>query len=115
MSKAWQVYAQHILATAQKISAIKQRGDISQDSILYDATLRNLQTLCEATQHLPGALKTRYAAIPWRDIAGFRNILVHNYLGDVDPAAVAAVVENDLPALVAAVDAMLRSKDQRGK
>ena len=85
----------------------RKRGDITQDDILYDATLRNLQTLSEATQALPDELKARFPAIPWRQISGFRNILVHNYLGNIDPVTVANVVDRHLPSLEAAIRLML--------
>ena len=42
-------YAAHVLDAIEKIRRIQQRGDITQDEVLYDATLRNLQTLSEAT------------------------------------------------------------------
>ncbi|WP_297926367.1 HepT-like ribonuclease domain-containing protein [Metallibacterium sp.] len=84
MSKAWQVYARHILDAIEKIRRIQQRGDLTQDEVLYDAVLRNLQTLSEATQRLPDALKQTWPGIPWQQISGFRNILVHNYLGEID-------------------------------
>lgn len=107
MSKSWQVYAEHILDAIGKIQRIQQRGDLTQDDVLYDATLRNLQTLSEATQRLPDELKQLYPAVPWRQISGFRNILVHNYLGDIDARTVHAVVQQHLSPLEAAVRAML--------
>ncbi len=109
MSKAWQVYAEHILDTVEKIRRIQRRGDLTQDEVLYDASLRNLQTLSEATQQLPDALKQQYPAIPWKQISGFRNLLVHNYLGEIDAQTVMAVVRQHLPPLEAAVRAMLAS------
>ena len=48
MSKAWQAYARHILDTIEKTRRIQQRGDLTRDEMLYDATLRNLRTLSEA-------------------------------------------------------------------
>ncbi|MCJ2542531.1 HepT-like ribonuclease domain-containing protein [Thermostichus vulcanus] len=75
----------HILDAIAKIRRIQERGDLTQDEILYDAALRNLQTLSESTQRLPSELKDLYPGIPWQNISGFRNILVHNYLGDIDP------------------------------
>lgn len=45
MSKSWQIYALHILDVAAKIERIQARGDITKDEVLYDAILRNLQTL----------------------------------------------------------------------
>lgn len=75
--------------------------------MLYDAALRNLQTLSEATQQLPDAKKAAYPDIPWREITGFRNILVHNYLGDVDPLTVAAVIDKQLQPLELCIRDML--------
>ena len=108
MTKQWEPYAQHILSAIGKIEQIHQRGDFTRDEILYDAVLRNLQTLSEATQHLPDDLKMKFPDIPWRDISGFRNILVHNYLGKIDAEAVAKVVRDKLDSLATAVREMLK-------
>ncbi|MFT4249543.1 MAG: DUF86 domain-containing protein [Pseudomonas sp.] len=105
--KPWQPYARHILDAIVKVRRIAARGDITQDEVLYDAALRNLQTLSEATQLLPAELKAGFPHIPWREISGFRNILVHNYLGTIDPLTVADVIDKHLRALEAAVREML--------
>lgn len=90
MSKDWRRYAQHILDVIEKIARIRQRGDITEDDILYDAALRNLQTQSEATQRLPDSKKSRYPDIPWRQICGFRNILVHDVVNRYATPAPAA-------------------------
>ncbi|MCL1825602.1 MAG: DUF86 domain-containing protein [Betaproteobacteria bacterium] len=107
MSKPWQPYAKHILDAIARIRRIQERGDITQDDILYDAALRNLQTLSEATQLLSPEEKAHFPEVPWRDISGFRNILVHNYLGTIDPVTVVGVIERHLDSLEACVRAML--------
>lgn len=112
MSKPWQPYALHILDAINRIRRIQARGDLTEDEVLYDAALRNLQTLSEATQLLPEDKKAAFPAIPWREISGFRNILVHNYLGDIDPLTVAAVIERHLHPLEECVTTMLQ--DQPG-
>lgn len=112
MSKPWQPYAQHILDAIERIRRIEMRGDITQDEILYDAALRNLQTLSEATQLLPAGIKAAWPAIPWREISGFRNILVHNYLGNIDPLTVSAVIKTQLQPLEACIRAMLADDAQ---
>lgn len=71
MSKPWQPYAQHILDAIAKIQRIQARGDLTQDEVLYDATLRNLQTLSEATQLLPEEKKIACPTIPWPEIVMF--------------------------------------------
>ena len=55
-------------------------------------------------------MKAREPGVPWRDLAGFRNILVHGYLG-IDLQAVWLVVEQDLPILSAALDRMAPACD----
>ncbi|MDQ6974942.1 MAG: DUF86 domain-containing protein [Mariprofundaceae bacterium] len=105
--KSWQPYALHIIDSIDKIYHIRARGDITIDDVLYDATLRNLQTLSEATQSLPDEFKTIHSEIPWKQISGFRNILVHNYLGDIDPQTVVKVIEDYLQPLKGAVFSML--------
>ena len=112
MIKHWQPYARHILDTVAKIRRIEARGDLIQDEVLYDATLRNLQTLSEATQHLPDDLKQQYPTIPWKQISGFRNILVHAYLGEIDPQTVQLVVERNLAPLEHAIEAMLAEAEE---
>jgi len=107
MSKPWQPYALHILDAIGKIRRIQARGDLTQDEILYDAALRNLQTLSEATQRLPDHQKAAFPNIPWREISGFRNILVHNYLGDIDPITISSVIERYLQPLEDCIQIML--------
>ena len=73
--------------------------------LVQDAVIRNLQTLAESSQRLSPEIKSTEPQIPWRDLTGFRNVIVHGYLG-VDLVAVWLVVEQDLPALDAALNRM---------
>jgi uncharacterized protein with HEPN domain len=72
---------------------------------VQDAVIRNLQTLAESSQRLSDDIKATESQIPWRELAGFRNVIVHGYLG-IDLGAIWLVVEQDLPALSAAVARM---------
>jgi len=111
MSKNWQAYVQYILDCIAKIRGIQARGNITEDEILYDATLRNLHPLSEATQRLPDTIKNNYPKIPWQEISGFRNILVHNYLGNIDPLTIMSVIENYLQPLEDCILVILVDKD----
>ena len=84
-------------------NAERSRFDASR--LVQDAVIRNLQTLAESSQRLSSEIKATEAHIPWRELAGFRNVIVHGYLG-VDLGAVWLVVEQDLPALTDAVNRM---------
>ena len=102
-------YLRHILECLDAIRAYTAEG---RDRFLTDrktqkATLRELQELAESTQRLSSHLKEKRPETPWRDISGFRNVLVRDYLG-INLARIWAVVERDLPPLRAAVAAMLR-------
>lgn len=80
---------------------------------MQDAVIRNLQTLAESSQRLSNHIKGTEPQIPWRELAGFRNVIVHGYLG-VDLGAVWLVVEQDLPTLAAAVDRMATHLGSQG-
>lgn len=84
-------------------NAERSRFDASR--LVQDAVIRNLQTLAESSQRLSREIKGTEPQIPWRELAGFRNVIVHGYLG-VDLGAVWLVVEQDLPALAEAVNRM---------
>lgn len=80
--------------------------------LVQDAVIRNLQTLTESSQRLSIDIKATEPQVPWHELAGFRNVIVHGYLG-IDVTAVWLVVEQDLPPLEAALVRMVaRSGDQ---
>jgi len=78
------------------------RARFETSRLVQDAVIRNLQTLTESSQRLSDDIKTTEPQVPWRELAGFRNVIVHGYLG-IDLAAVWLVVEQDLPPLAAAL------------
>lgn len=68
------------------------------------AMLRRLQTLTESATLLSDEVKSRHTHIDWSGIAGFRNIVVHDYLADLRPDRVYAAVENDLESLLLVIE-----------
>lgn len=85
-----------------------QRARFDSLRLVQDAVIRNLQTLAESSQRLSSEIKATEPQIPWRELAGFRNVIVHGYLG-VDLGAAWLVVEQDLPPLSEAVNRMATS------
>ena len=79
-----------------------ERSRFDASRLVQDAVIRNLQTLAESSQRLSSEIKGTEPQIPWRELAGFRNVIVHGYLG-IDLGAVWLVVEQDLPALTEAM------------
>jgi uncharacterized protein with HEPN domain len=93
-----QVYLEYILDCIDKIKEYFQGGkqEFFANSMISDAIIRRLQTLAESTQRLSEELKANIPDVDWRNISGFRNILVHDYLGGIDLNTVWDVVENYL-------------------
>ena len=108
------LYLLHII---ECISHVEQyiaegREHFFADTKTQDAVLRNLQIMAESTQRLSPGLRTTYPSVDWRGIAGFRNILVHDYLG-VNPVRVWNIIENYLPDLKRAIAVMLEELDEK--
>ncbi len=80
--------------------------------LVQDAVIRNLQTLTESSQRLSGEIKGTEPQVPRRELAGFRNVIVHGYLG-IDVAAVWLVVSQDLPPLATTIDRMIARTDHQ--
>ena len=87
------------------------REQFLSDTMIQDAVLRNLQILSESTMRLSDSLKSKNANVPWRAIAGFRNIVVHNYLS-IGLNQAWDIVSNDIPVLKAAIEHILNSYDE---
>ena len=99
MNKNPSLYIQHILDSIKYIEQFTEgitKEDFLKERMRYDATLRNLQTLAEATQKLPLEIKNQYPNIAWKDISGFRNVLVHDYLEGLDVNIIWHIVQNEL-------------------
>ncbi|WP_456478738.1 HepT-like ribonuclease domain-containing protein [Geoglobus ahangari] len=69
-----------------------------EDSIVQDAVLRRLEIIGEAVKNVPDDFRAKYPDVPWRQIAGMRDVLIHAYFG-VNLRRVWKVVKEDLPGL----------------
>lgn len=77
------------------------------EPMIRDAVLHNLQIIGEAVKNLSEPFRAAHPEIPWRRIAGFRDVLIHQYFG-VSVPMVWEVVEGELPELKRHVDELLR-------
>ena len=68
------------------------------DEKTQDAVIRKLQILAETTQRLSDDIKETEPSIPWQDISGLRNILVHQYT-EINIPRIWIIIERDLPNL----------------
>jgi uncharacterized protein with HEPN domain len=103
------LYLIHITECFQRIDdyiGLGGKAGFLASPMIQDAVIRNLQVMTESTQRLSETLKAAHPEVDWYRIAGFRNILVHDYLG-VDLDTVWQVIERDLQKLKDAIAHML--------
>lgn len=94
-----------IVASAEAIASHLRRGRLD-DGLVFDAVRVRLIEVGEAVKDIDPDLLATEADISWRDVAGMRDQLAHRYF-DTTHGIVQATVDEDLPALVAAVQRML--------
>lgn len=101
-----------MLESAEEAIAIalgKTRADFDTDRLLNLALTRLLEIIGEAAARLSPAFRQCHPEIPWADIIGLRNRLIHNYR-DVDLDILWRIVEADLPALIEGLKGILANK-----
>jgi uncharacterized protein with HEPN domain len=95
------VYIHDILECIHKI---EEYTNTVRDTEFYDSTqvqdavLRRLEIIGEAVKHIPQDFRNRYPDVPWREIAGIRDVLAHEYFG-VNVIRTWKVVKEDIPGL----------------
>jgi uncharacterized protein with HEPN domain len=104
------LYLIHINECIERINSYirgKDKQQFLDSTFTQDAVLRNLQVLAESTQRLSDAAKESASEIDWFKIAGFRNVLVHDYLG-IDIEQVWNILEKELPELKRRIEQLLQ-------
>jgi uncharacterized protein with HEPN domain len=103
-----ELYLQHVLDAIGKIERYAAVGydEFMVASHWQDAVIRQLEIIGEAVKRVSPEILGRRPDIPWRRIAGMRDVLVHDYMG-VDLEAVWRVTQDDLGQLRQAVEELL--------
>jgi uncharacterized protein with HEPN domain len=103
-------YLLHALDAIDAVMEYTQHGHDAffADRKTQDAVIRNIEVLGQAVKGLSAETRAQDDSIPWRQIAGMRDKLIHEYFG-VDLNLVWDVVERELPALRPRIAALLES------
>lgn len=101
MKKEDFIFMEHILESIKDIELFTK--EISKDSFFnnkekQNAVVRSLEIMGEAVKNTSDNLKEKYPSISWREIAGTRDKIIHNYFG-VDLNIVWVIIKKDIPIL----------------
>lgn len=116
MSKLPIEYLRHIydecaFLTAS-ISADMTKDDLIDNEVLKRAIVRSLEIIGEATKKIPADIKEQWSDVPWRNIAGMRDKLIHDYIG-VNYSIVWDVVRNKIPDIKSIITQIIDSESNK--
>jgi len=103
------IYLEHIENSLRRL--ILYTSNVTQEAFLnnfqlQDACIRQIEIMGEATKKISDTFKAKHPEIPWKDMAGMRDKLIHDYL-DVDLKIVYQTVAVDIPNLLPKIEEML--------
>lgn len=114
MPRDSRLYLRDILRAIDRINQVLARIDeerFKDNALDVDAVLFNLMTIGEAVKSIPAEALERFPEARWREIARFRDRMVHHYFS-LDLAIVWEIVTLHIPDLRTAVEALLQDMEQ---
>ena len=115
MSKSAKVYLHNIIDEVDfLVSAFDEKSldDLLSSGMLQRASARSFEIIGEAAKRITDDFKEKYAEVPWRQMAGMRNQLIHGYDG-IDYGIVFDTVKHNLPELKKQMERVLAIEEAR--
>ena len=105
------IFFEHILESIREIDnnlAGMSEKVFYRSTMVQDATVRRLEIIGEAVRNISEFFRRKYTKVPWKKIAGLRDILIHEYFG-VDMRLVWKITKKDIPKLKKQIVDILRN------
>ncbi len=115
MKKGNLVYLKHILDAISRIEEYTQAiiyEDFIENHLIQDGVIRQIEIIGEAVKRLSRDIRERHLEIPWKDITGMRDKLIHDYFG-IDIDAVWDTVEKDIPTLKSSLNDLIEKEEKK--
>jgi len=109
-----QVYLLDILQAARlAVSYVEgvQAEAFLRDTRLQDSVIRRIEIIGEAARRVSEQMKSSHPELPWEEMVGMRNLMIHEY-DDVDLGIVWETVQNDLPGLIVRMAPLVHEEGQ---
>lgn len=113
-SRDWSLFLgdmQRFCSKVMRYSEDLSADQFEADELVRDAVLRNLELLGEAAKQIPDVVRDRHPAVPWRRIAGLRDVLAHAYFG-LEDDTIWQIVSSSVPALADQLKAVALAEGQ---
>lgn len=108
----WRLRIEDILESIEKIQRYTHGmsfDDFIANELVFDAVVRNISIIGEASNHIPERIQELYPDVPWDEMRGIRNVLVHEYFG-ISATVLWYTIEHNLPPLIPMLKAVLETK-----
>ena len=104
---------QNMLEAEEFIEGMSYEQFIS-DKRTLNAVLRSLEVIGEAAKNIPDEIRAKYPDIPWKEMAGMRDKVIHFYFG-VDKEVIWFVVKDRIPAIRPLIERTLKEIEHQGQ
>lgn len=104
------LYIKDILASMQDAEEFIEGMSYQQfvdDKKTFNAVVRAIEVIGEAAKNVPATIRTRYPAIPWKEMAGMRDKVTHFYFG-IDRESIWIAVKERIPSLKPTIEQILK-------